>query len=98
MRDIMQTYGLLPEEMIFIGNELIEGGNDFVVTNIKGLNLLSLGYKTEKGITCGGLGIEANQKWYNLLSNLLLDLPLNGGETWVDLLSDIQKGGIKIEK
>ncbi|MCD6184147.1 MAG: AAA family ATPase, partial [Thermovirga sp.] len=98
MRDIIKTHGLLPEEMIFVGNELIEGGNDFVVTNIKGLNLLSLGHKTENGITCGGLGIEANQKWYNLLINLLVDLPLNGGETWVDLLYRVQSGKIKIEK
>ncbi|MBN2467815.1 MAG: hypothetical protein JXD19_06650, partial [Deltaproteobacteria bacterium] len=96
MRDIIQTYRLLPEEIIFVGNELIDGGNDFVVTRIKGIKLLSLGKKTEAGIPFGGFGVDANQEWYKMLSAMLSDLPLEGGEMWVRILDRIENEDITL--
>lgn len=98
IRDIIQTQGLLPEEIIFVGNEIFDGGNDSVVTNIKGIRLLSVGSKTAEGVVYGGFGIDANKKWYDLISDTLTDIPPDGGQTWVNLLSNIQNGGLKIEQ
>jgi len=96
IRDIIENQGLFAEEILFAGNELMDGGNDYVVTRIKGLNLLSFGHKTEENIPFGGLGVDANQAWYDMLAGLLESLPINGGETWVNLLTQIMKGEIRL--
>jgi 2-phosphoglycerate kinase len=94
--DIIENQGLLPEEILFAGNELFDGGNDFVVANIERVNLLSFGHKTAPGIPYGGFGVDANQAWYDLLSGMLDKLPADGGQTWVEILSRIQTGQIQI--
>ncbi|MGC9325548.1 MAG: hypothetical protein ACP5G0_12470, partial [Desulfomonilia bacterium] len=96
IRDLIEMHGLLPEEILFAGNELFEGGNDYVVTNIRGLNLLSFGHKTSEGIPSGEFGVDANQTWYTGLALLLQDLPVDGGEAWVNLLTDIQRGEVTL--
>jgi 2-phosphoglycerate kinase len=98
IQDIIENQGLFADEILFVGNELFDGGNDYVVTQIKGLNLLSFGHKTAEGITFGGLGVDANYAWYDMLSDLLNSKPIDGGETWVNLLSGIRRGEIRISE
>jgi len=97
IRDIIQNQGLMPEEILFAGNELFDGGNDFVVKNIEGVALLSFGHKTAQGIQYGGFGVDANQAWYDRISDTLNNLSIDHGETWTNLLADIRSGQIRID-
>lgn len=97
IRDLIEGQGLYAEEILFAGNELFDGGNDHVVTQIKGLHLLSFGYKTEDGIPFGGHGVDANQGWYDMLSGLLDKLTDGGGETWMEVLARITKGELRTD-
>ncbi|MBN1636236.1 MAG: hypothetical protein JW920_06960, partial [Deltaproteobacteria bacterium] len=96
VRNLIEQYNLMPREILFVGNEIFEGGNDNVVTAVKGLNLLSVGHKTGEGVVFGGFGVVANQMWYDMVSQKLNELEMLGGEAWVDILSQIKNGELHV--
>ncbi|MGA1794202.1 MAG: hypothetical protein ACMUHM_09640, partial [Thermoplasmatota archaeon] len=59
-RDLIGSYTLPKKSVIFIGNELFQGGNDNMLRNIEGINLLSVGARTDPGIIDWGEGVEGN--------------------------------------
>jgi hypothetical protein len=59
-RDLINSFGIPKENVLFIGNELFQGGNDNMLRNIEGITLLSVGSKEDPGAIDGGVGDEAN--------------------------------------
>lgn len=82
-RNIISHEGVLPETILFTGNEIFEGGNDNMIRNIDGITLLSVGEKTDEGpnVISGGVGVDANSKW---LESLCVEL--QKGVPWSELL------------
>ncbi|MBI9102321.1 MAG: hypothetical protein JEY99_07900 [Spirochaetales bacterium] len=86
-RNIIDTEGVVPETIFFTGNEIFDGGNDNMIRNVDGVTLLSVGEQTDEGVNVirGGLGVEANRKWMELICDRL-----QKGEKWPDILSDLK--------
>ncbi|MGA1873699.1 MAG: hypothetical protein ACMUHY_08505 [Thermoplasmatota archaeon] len=61
-RDLMEKFEIPGENVLFIGNEIFEGGNDDMLRNITGINLVSVGVKQGTGVIDGGMGVDANWK------------------------------------
>jgi hypothetical protein len=59
-RDLIDSYDIPRENVLFIGNELFDGGNDNMLRNIDGITLLSVGSKEDPGVIDGGVGVDAN--------------------------------------
>lgn len=78
IRNLIKEEKLLPENMIFIGNELFDGGNDNMIRNIKGVTLISVGEKTDPGenIFFIGEGVDTNTNLMDSACKILV----NGGD------------------
>jgi hypothetical protein len=70
-RDLITSYDIPSENILFIGNELFEGGNDNMLRNIEGINLLSVGTKEDPGAINWGTGVDAN---WSLMERIIDDL------------------------
>jgi hypothetical protein len=83
-RDIVETEGIDPHKILFVGNEIFAGGNDNMIRNIEDVSLLSVGEKTDEGrnVVFGGIGVEANKRWMESLCD-----ELQAGASWVELLN-----------
>jgi hydroxymethylpyrimidine pyrophosphatase-like HAD family hydrolase len=87
-RDIVDIEKINPENIIFAGNEIFEGGNDNMIRNVDGVTLLSVGEKTDPGnnIVYGGEGVAANLKWMDRVCEKLIE-----GRTWQDIINMIKE-------
>ncbi|MGA1822823.1 MAG: hypothetical protein ACMUIG_09870 [Thermoplasmatota archaeon] len=70
-RDLVDNEGILPESMIFLGNELFEGGNDNMMRRIPGMTLISVGKREDPGVVNWGSGVEDTRKLFDLISGRL---------------------------
>lgn len=48
-RDLMDKHRLSAGDILFSGNELVEGGNDNVIRRVRGVTLVSVGHRTDEG-------------------------------------------------
>jgi hypothetical protein len=97
-RDLMKKSGLAPEQFIFAGNELFQGGNDNMIRNIPGVTLLSVGDREDTGPdlivgrvkTDRGLleDVEANNWWIDWTVR-----QLNSGTSWASVLQNMKEEG-----
>jgi len=69
--DLIKTYHINAQSILFVGNELFNGGNDNSIRRVAGVNLLSVGEKEDSGVINGGMHIEANQNWMDWIANTL---------------------------
>lgn len=94
-RDLIKWTGLKPEELLYAGNELFDGGNDNMLRNISGVTLLSVGDREDQGpfIVNGRLskegeeleGVHANLYWMNWVIK-----KLENNESWVNILEEMR--------
>ncbi len=93
-RNIVDSEGIKPENIVFAGNEIFEGGNDNMIRNIEEITLLSFGENTDPGknIVSGGIGVEANRCWMNAVCR-----ELENGSSWPEIIGMIKKGSINPE-
>lgn len=80
--DLIHHHQIPANAILFVGNELFDGGNDNSVRRIVGLNILSVGEKQDAGVIDGGVQIKANQDWMDWFS----EQNLNCGKTWIEAL------------
>lgn len=87
-RDLVEGEKINPENIVFAGNEIFEGGNDNMIRNVEGVTLLSVGEKTDPGrnIVYGGEGAAANRKWMDKVCENLEE-----GKSWPDVIKMIKK-------
>ncbi len=96
-RELMEWTGLAPEQLLYAGNELFDGGNDNMLRNIDGITLLSVGDREDPGPmiisgrtgagggTAGGVG--ANSLWMNRAARRLEE-----GIPWSRILEEMKEG------
>ncbi len=91
-RNLVISEKIDPEEIIFAGNEIFEGGNDNMIRNIDGITLLSFGEKTDPGdnVVFGGFGVDANRKWMDHICE-----KLDSGFSWDEIVHMIKNKEIK---
>jgi hypothetical protein len=90
-RDLMAREGLDAESVFFIGNELFDGGNDHVISRVKGVTLVSVGVETDPDplIIRAGIGIEVHDR---LLERACL--ALDGGDPWSTVVDRIRSTAV----
>jgi hypothetical protein len=86
-RDLMAQQGLSPEEILFTGNELFDGGNDHVITRVEGVTLVSVGERFDPGpnIINAGVGISIYDALMESICNFL-----EQGDSWRSIISGIR--------
>ncbi len=86
-RNIVETEGVSPGNIIFAGNEIFRGGNDNMIRNIDGVTLLSVGEKTDDGpnVISGGIGVEANRRWMDFICD-----ELQSGKQWPRIIDEMK--------
>jgi len=97
-RDLLTWTGLEPEEILFAGNELFDGGNDNMLRKINGVTLLSVGDREDPGPGVipgrrnrGGLtleGVDANRWWMDWTWKRL-----ESGTPWKEILREMGAKG-----
>jgi 2-phosphoglycerate kinase len=85
-QDLIDYENINPASILFVGNELFDGGNDNPVRRIKDIKILSVGDKYDDGVIDGGVQVEANQYWMDELTSRL-----NQGKVWSELLQTLPK-------
>lgn len=85
VKDMIAHHGVDPENIMFTGNELYEGGNDNSVREVKGLTILSVGKKLDAGIINGGGNIAANHHYMEMIQKRM-----QAGVRWVDIIPRLQ--------
>ncbi len=94
-REMIKSFNLKPENVLFSGNELFDGGNDNMIRNIDEVQLLSVGDREDSGpcVINGRIkskhseivGVEANSMWMNYVIK-----HLESGEKWQDILISLK--------
>jgi hypothetical protein len=87
-RDLIDTFGIPRESVLFIGNELFEGGNDNMLRNIDGITLVSVGSKEDPGVIDAGIGVDAN---WSLMRRITGDL--ERGFVFNEILEELRRTG-----
>ena len=87
--DLIQTEGIPASSLLFVGNELYQGGNDNSVRKIKQATLLSVGVKNDPGVIAGGVGVQSTQNWMDWVEN-----QLGQGKDWDSLLKQMPKKAV----
>jgi len=82
--DLIKTYQLSAQSILFVGNELFDGGNDNSVRRVEGVNLLSVGEKEDSGVINGGVQVGANQRWMDYFASNLAQ-----GHHWNEQLKNV---------
>lgn len=85
VKDMIAHHGVDPQNILFTGNELYEGGNDNTVRDVIGLNIVSVGKKVDPGVINAGDDIIANQNIMQLIQSRL-----EHGVKWVDIMPRLQ--------
>ncbi|MCK4517081.1 MAG: hypothetical protein KAU31_17605, partial [Spirochaetaceae bacterium] len=96
VRDLLEWAGLRPEQLLYAGNELFEGGNDNMLRKISGITLLSVGDREDPGplVVMGRRkngstilsGVESNRFWMDWTMEQLL-----AGVPWAEVLNTMAK-------
>lgn len=82
--DLIQHEGICPDRLLFTGNEIYEGGNDYSVERVAGVTLLSVGEREDPGVINGGVQISAMEHWMQWVANRL-----ESGKSWKSILNKI---------
>ncbi|MCK5665152.1 MAG: hypothetical protein KAI17_16795, partial [Thiotrichaceae bacterium] len=82
--DLIKTYHLSAASILFMGNELFNGGNDNSVRRVPGIRLLSVGEKEDFGVINGGVDVIANKSWMEWFAD-----NLQQGSHWHELLKKV---------
>lgn len=83
--NLMHSFGLPAESILFVGNELFAGGNDNSVRRVSGVPILSVGEKEDPGVIDGGVQTKVNQLWMDWITQ-----ELNVGTDWQYCLEAMQ--------
>lgn len=82
--DLIKSYGIPAQSILFMGNELFDGGNDNSVRRVAGVHLVSVGEVEDNGVVDGGVQVGANKYWMDGIVD-----GLNQGTPWNELLRNI---------
>jgi 2-phosphoglycerate kinase len=88
--DLIEKESIAPESLLFVGNELFEGGNDNPVRRVNGVSILSVGENMDPGVIDGGVQVDANQYWMNFLAKSL------DSESWVNILQKLPDTALSV--
>ncbi|MBA7531953.1 hypothetical protein ES705_24179 [subsurface metagenome] len=94
-RHLLANFGLKPEQVLFVGNELFDGGNDNMIRNIDGISLLSVGEREDPGENLIHGNVEINGRRYieDAANRLWMDWVmqnLENGKPWAEILREIR--------
>ncbi len=89
--DLVHHEGVALDSLLFVGNELFEGGNDNPVRRVKGVTILSVGEVEDPGVIDGGIQVDANQYWMNRSVE-----QLDKGEAWPDILKALPSAALSL--
>jgi len=82
--DLVNKEAIDVSSLLFVGNELFEGGNDDPVRRVQRLTILSVGEKEDPGVIDGGVQVEANRQWMDALTEML-----DNGSSWPIVLQSL---------
>lgn len=68
---LIKNENIETNSLLFVGNELYEGGNDNPVRQIDGITILSVGEKEDSGVINGGVQVDANKHWMDWMTACL---------------------------
>jgi 2-phosphoglycerate kinase len=83
--DLVESDGLQPSSILFMGNELFDGGNDNPVRRIPGIRIISVGEYEDTGVIDGGVLPAATEKWMSWFENIL-----GQGERWNHVVTQLE--------
>ncbi|MEJ2307805.1 MAG: hypothetical protein P8Z78_00650 [Gammaproteobacteria bacterium] len=79
--ELHQVMGIPADHILFVGNELFDGGNDDTVRRVEDVVLLSVGEREDPGVVNGGVQVEANRHWMEWIVT-----QLEAGVDWAEVL------------
>ncbi|MDX1345133.1 MAG: hypothetical protein R3179_04470 [Sedimenticolaceae bacterium] len=79
--ELHHVLGIPADRILFVGNELFDGGNDDTVRRVEDVVLLSVGEKEDPGVINGGVQVGANRHWMEWAVALL-----EAGIAWPEIL------------
>lgn len=82
--------GIPADSILFVGNELFDGGNDDTVRRVDNVVLLSVGEKEDPGVINGGVQIDANRHWMDSIT-----AQLEAGVEWRETLTKLPSNAEK---
>lgn len=82
--ELNHTMGIPADHILFVGNELFDGGNDDTVRRVDDVVLLSVGEKEDPGVINGGIQVGENRKWMDWVVE-----KLEAGVTWAGILQEM---------
>lgn len=89
--DLIESEMIAPDSLLFVGNELFEGGNDDPVRRVKGVTILSVGEKEDPGVIDGGVQVDANHYWMETLIE-----KLDTGKSWPGILQALAENASSV--
>ena len=82
--ELAHVMGIPADHILFVGNELFEGGNDDTVRRVEDVVLLSVGEKEDPGVIDGGVQVGANRHWMDWII-----AELDRGVEWPEILKQL---------
>lgn len=74
--DLINEENIPAGSLLFVGNELYEGGNDNPVRRVDGITIISVGENEDDGVINGGIQVDANWHWMkHITANLKQNTP-----------------------
>jgi len=89
--DLIENEAIAPDSLLFVGNELFDGGNDNPVRRVKGVTILSVGEKEDPGVIDGGVQVDANHYWMEALHG-----NLDEGKPWAEVLQELPEAALSV--
>jgi 2-phosphoglycerate kinase len=82
--ELHHVLGIPADHILFVGNELFDGGNDDTVRRVEDVVLLSVGEKEDPGVINGGVQVDANRHWMEWAV-----AQLEAGIAWPEILKQL---------
>jgi 2-phosphoglycerate kinase len=82
--ELHHVLGIPADHILFVGNELFDGGNDDTVRRVEDVVLLSVGEKEDAGVINGGVQVGANRHWMEWAV-----VQLEAGIPWQEILKQL---------
>ena len=82
--ELHHVLGIPADHILFVGNELFDGGNDDTVRRVEDVVLLSVGEKEDPGVIDGGVQVGANRHWMEWAV-----AQLEAGSAWPEILKQL---------
>jgi hypothetical protein len=82
--ELHHVLGIPADHILFVGNELFDGGNDDTVRRVEDVVLLSVGEKEDPGVINGGVQVGANRHWMEWAV-----AQLEAGSAWPEILKQL---------